>query len=95
MEGKVDSSGTCTLSYNPSQGDALLSPDGSQQLLPCERCGAPKWVHVRVVSFLCSACDEEMDGGVWSSYKRGTMDEVLELGRKPADSGNLEELGDV
>ena len=64
MEGKVDSSGTCTLSYNPSQGDVLLSPDGSQQLLPCERCGAPKWVHVRVVSFLCSACDEEMDRGV-------------------------------
>jgi hypothetical protein len=64
MTGKIDSTGTCRLTYNPANGDPLLSPDCSQQLLPCDRCGAPKWVLKNVAAFVCTVCVEAEDKGI-------------------------------
>jgi hypothetical protein len=55
--------GAVAIVFEPENGDRLLSPDNSQQLLPCERCGAPKWVLKNCVSFTCSACADEEDIG--------------------------------
>lgn len=48
--------GTVTIKYMPQNGDMLLSPDKTQQYLPCESCGSLQWVATNVVSFIC--CDE-------------------------------------
>lgn len=61
MTGKITSIGGCTLQWN-MMDEKLYSPDGLQQLLPCERCGQPQWVSLRTVSVQCDACVEQLKG---------------------------------
>jgi hypothetical protein len=55
ITGTADRDGTITFTWN-MQAYQLLSPDGTQQLLPCEHCGQPQWVRLNVVSILCDIC---------------------------------------
>jgi hypothetical protein len=44
--------GDITIEFN-SQGERLLSPDKTQHLLPCCKCGELHWVNLNVVSVVC------------------------------------------
>lgn len=55
MNGSIDRYGHCQLSWDTDE-ERLYSPDGSQQLLPCDRCGQPQWVAPNAVSVLCDDC---------------------------------------
>ena len=63
MWGRVWDDGVVHIAYDPITGDRLLSPDGLQQLLPCDRCGALKWVANNVASFTCTVCTNELEDG--------------------------------
>lgn len=60
MTGGIKRSGECTITYNPSNGDMLLSPDKQQHLIPCEGCGQPEWQPLNVVAAFCDECWGEM-----------------------------------
>lgn len=58
ITGTTDRDGTITFTWN-MQAYQLLSPDGTQHVLPCETCGQPEWVRLNVVSTLCNTCYAE------------------------------------
>lgn len=55
MQGKIDRRGICNLTWD-TFFETLLSPDGTQKILPCENCGRPSWVALNVVSTVCEPC---------------------------------------
>jgi hypothetical protein len=54
MLGKINND-KATVSWDLNY-EKLVSPDGTKQFLPCERCGQPEWKALNVVSYLCSLC---------------------------------------
>lgn len=62
-------SGEVLIQFN-TQNEAILSPDKSLKLLPCEKCGELHWKELNVVSFLCPPCFKlfkEENGGIMDS----------------------------
>lgn len=55
MIGNHARNGDITVRWN-SQGEVLLSPDGTQKLMPCDTCGAVRWVDLNVVAYECHDC---------------------------------------
>lgn len=60
FEGSASGNGNCSIAWNLDY-NKLYSPDGLQQLLPCERCGAPQWCIVQACSVLCADCTRETE----------------------------------
>lgn len=60
MTGEITPSGKCTLQWD-LMTEKLYSPDGTQQCLPCERCGQPQWVGLLTVSVLCDRCAKDFE----------------------------------
>jgi hypothetical protein len=55
MQGTITKSGVVTFIFD-TQVEKLLSPDGTQQCLPCETCGEPQWVSLPTCSVVCDRC---------------------------------------
>ncbi len=56
-----------TLSWEPENGDKLLSPDKTQHFLPCEWCLTFNWVSLSVVSYVCDCCSNGEGEGILNS----------------------------
>lgn len=50
-----DRFGNVEIHFN-NQAEAILSPDGTQKLLPCDDCLSLEWRKLNCVSFLCQSC---------------------------------------
>ncbi len=57
IEALHSSGSVVTLKYEPSNFQMLLSPDGTQQALPCDVCRSMFWIGTNVVSFICAECE--------------------------------------
>lgn len=85
--GTIQRDGTVTLQWN-CQCDRLLSPDGSQHCLPCERCGDAQWVALGVVATLCDRCAQDLSedlgdlGPAVASGEISEADAILTVARR-------------
>jgi hypothetical protein len=55
MIGSIRKNGLVTLVFDLNM-EKFLSPDGTQQCLPCEHCGDPQWVTLATCSVTCDRC---------------------------------------
>lgn len=55
MKADINKNGDVTVRYNVIH-NKLLSPDGTQHLIPCETCRSILWVALNVVSIVCDRC---------------------------------------
>jgi len=46
-----------------AQCEAILSPDKTQKLIPCDHCLKLEWRRLNVVSFLCEDCYYKLSHG--------------------------------
>jgi len=62
MKSSHDKHADVKIEFN-SQCEAILSPDGKQKLLPCDRCGKLEWKALNVVGFNCIPCHKLYEQG--------------------------------
>jgi hypothetical protein len=62
VRGVYRDSGNVYLTIDGNQG-AIITPDGSARLLPCERCGNVFWVPTNTVALICDPCATRRDRG--------------------------------
>lgn len=58
----ADKYGTVRIDFN-TQGQSILSPDCTKQLLPCGHCLKLEWRNLNTVSFLCEDCFRKFERG--------------------------------
>ena len=71
MKAKILSkiSGQFSITVEP-QAEAILSPDGTLKLLPCDTCFELHWNKLNVVSFLCDDCYRDY---LWDNFGSKTL----------------------